>query len=782
MSHFIYKLFAFLILFTPLAFGTVEPWSLALMEIISCLTLVLLIIKNLKNNEALLSVPALVPLVLFLGYILFQIIPLPFFIVKFLSPGAAEIYLNAPGISEGSWIPLSIHPKATLPEFFRFASYAAFYILTVHLLKNRVYLKTTILIITIFGALLSFSSILQFYLTDDMALWFRHVPKNSMIVGPYICHNHYAGLMEMIFPVVLALFFFHRPRLHNPSVIKSIIEILSQEKANIHILIGGAALLIVTSVFVSLSRGGMISLSLSLIFFVWLIFRRKISRGNTFLIFTIILLTTMSVAWFGWDQIFERFAKLKNAQGVIHESRLDFWKDSRHIIAGFPLTGSGMGTFFDIYPAYQTINPDIDLGHAHNDYIELAAEGGVIGFMLAAAFIITLYFKTYRVFLTRRDAYSVYIYMGSITALLSILIHSFVDFNLHIGANGLWFFFMAGLAVSGANTGIRSKSMSTRLPLVQSPGIKRGCLCISILMLAVTVTYHLSDLTGRYYFSHIKHFTAGSETSKDDLKIIEKISDYAIKFDPLKAEYFFARANASLYMKDEPAALEHFKKSVRLNPSNSYYLRRLGQYMVKKEDSIQAEKLFSAAVHSDISNFELALEYGAWLVSQKRLDPTKLDQGLKYIKRAVEIEPAIIERALTTMALLRLNDQDMEKAVPESPGPYIAWAGFLYSMGQRELAEKKYFQALEYVGTQEKVNRWYYYQIYKFFKAKGKNNEALKVMQKAAETLPADAGIRVTIGDIYRDMGIDYRAVQEYENALFLDPDNNTALIRLKQK
>ncbi len=775
MSNFIYKLFALLIVFTPLAFGTVEAWSLAFMEITSCLTLVLLIIKNLKNNEALLSVPALMPLVLFLGYILFQIIPLPFFIVKFLSPGAAAINQHAPGVSENSWIPLSIHPKATLSEFFRFASYAAFYVLTVQLLKNRVYLKTTILVITIFGALLSFSSILQFYLTNDMALWFRHVPKNSMIVGPYICHNHYAGLMEMIFPVVLAFFFFHRPRLHNPSVIKSIIEILSQEKANIHILIGGAALLIVTSVFVSLSRGGMISLSLSLVFFIWLIFRRKISRGNTFLIFAIILLTTMSVAWFGWDQIFERFAKLKDAQGVIHESRLDFWKDSRHIITGFPLTGSGMGTFFDIYPTYQTINPGIDLAHAHNDFIELAAEGGVIGFILAMSFIIALYFKTYKVFLTRRDAYSVYIYMGSITAILSILIHSFVDFNLHIGANGLWFFFMAGLAVSAANTGIRSNSMSTRLALVQSPGIRRGCLFISIFILAATATYHFSNLAGKYYFSYIRHFITGPETSMDDLKIIEKISDYAVKFDPLRAEYFFARANASLYLKDESAALKNFKKAVALNPSNSHYLRRLGQYMVTKGDAIQAEKLLSAAVRCDISNFELALEYGAWLVSQKNLN-----QGLKHIKRAVELEPAIIDRALTTMALFRLTDQDMERAVPQSPGPYIAWAGFLYSMGQRELGEKKYFQALEYVEKQKKVNRWHYYQVYKFFKANGKNNEALKVMQKAAEVLPADAGIRVTIGDVYRDMGIDYRAVQEYENALFIDPDNRLALVRLK--
>ncbi len=293
-------IFYFLIIVAPLVFGTVHPWSLAIMEILCFSALGSYLLKTTQKGRALFLPPGILPLSLFLLFILFQILPLPPQVVKLLSPSAFAIHSNAEAFSApGTFMTLSIHPRATLGEFLRYFAYGTFYVLTVQLLKDREMLKKTIVIVTLFGALLSFSSILQFYLTRDMALWFWHFPRNSMIVGPYICHNHYAGLMEMIFPVVLALFFFYRPRIGNTSLLKGFIQILTQEKANIHLLIGMAALLIVTSVFVSLSRGGMISLSLSLVFFTLLLFKRKISRGNTFLVIVVIVVAD-PFHWLVW--------------------------------------------------------------------------------------------------------------------------------------------------------------------------------------------------------------------------------------------------------------------------------------------------------------------------------------------------------------------------------------------------------------------------------------------------------------------------------------------------
>jgi O-antigen ligase/tetratricopeptide (TPR) repeat protein len=762
--------------FSPLAFGTVEPWSYAIMESLSFLALCFCLIKGMKNNEGLSRVPGVLPLILFLLYIIIQIIPFPPGVLKVLSPSAYLIHQNASVLSgQNTWITFSIHPGATLSEFFRWSTYVAFYVLTVQLLRNRDMLRKTVVVIAIFGALLSFSSILQFYTTKDMALWFRHVPNNSMIVGPYICHNHYAGLMEMIFPVVLALFFFHRPRVRNSSLTKGIVEIFSQEKANIHILIGAAALLTVTSVFVSLSRGGMLSLCLSLVLFTYLLLKRRISRGNALLIIALISLTALSIGWFGWDQIFDRFEMLKNAQGVIHESRLDFWKGSLQIIKDFPVTGSGVGTFVDIYPSYQTVNGYLTVSHAHNDYIELAVEAGIIGIFLAGSFIVIVCYKTYTVFRARKDAYSVYIYMGSVTGLFSILIHSVTDFNFHIGANGLWFFFLAGLAVSAANTGMRTDSSVTRLAAIQSLRVKKATVITAAVMMASVLFYNVSMLTSKFYFSHIRHYLVSAKSPVDDLNKIRKISGYASRFDPLNGEYSFARANAAFYLKEEAYALRDYKRSILLNPTNSIYLKQIGLFFANSGENALAERFLEASVTMDISSAENALGYGAWLLSQD-----KIAQGVNYLKKAVELNTKMIDRALTTMAIYNVSDEEMKSAVPQIPGPAIAYADFLYNSGKKEQAENQYLTALNYIEKEKVISKWQIDRIFQFFTKRGNVKEALNVMKRAATLLPYDAGIRIHLGDLYREMGITYRAQEEYEQALFFDPNNTNAKKRLE--
>ncbi len=577
-------LFFFLFIFTPLAFGTTEPWSYAIMEICTGLALLCFFISILKDDNKFYQVPGLVPLVLFLVYILFQLLPLPPWLVQWLSPAAFEIHKTTQLLTHSdAWISLSLNHKATLSEFFRYGSYAMFYVLTVQLLRRKEMLQATVIVIAIFGGVLAFSSILQFYLTKDMALWFRHSPINSIVVGPYANHNHYAGLMEMIFPVVLGLFLFYRPRIGSTSLIKGIAEIFSQEKANIHILIGTSALLIIISIFVSLSRGAMISTCLALLVFTVLLLKRKISKGSTTLLITVIILSALSIGWFGWDKIFERFASLKNAQGVIYEHRLDFWEDTKEIIRHYKLTGSGMGTFPHVYPLHRSFSSERFLSHAHNDYLELLAEGGMIGFLIAAAFLATLFRKTYIVFTRRRDAFSVYLYIGCVTAITSILLHSFTDFNMHIGANGLWFFFVAGIGVSAANTGMRKQSRETRLvPVTSAP--KKSLSFVVVLIVAVSsIAFNISNLLGIFYYSNIKDFAMDAKTPSDIIQKIEKVAGLASRFDPFTAEYSFITANTAWFLNDIERSRSHFNRSVNLAPLNSRILNQFGDFSPNRE-------------------------------------------------------------------------------------------------------------------------------------------------------------------------------------------------------
>lgn len=782
------SLFFFLVIFSPLAFGTTEPWSYAIMESGCAFAFFFFFVWAVRHKKEIYQVPGIIWLLLLLGYTLFQLVPLPPFIVEFLSPNTFKIHQAHQSITGAQdWMPLSVHPRSTLSEFFRYASYAGFYVLTVQLLSKKEMLQATAFTVTIFGGILAFSSILQFYLTEDMVLWFRHSPVNSIVVGPYVNHNHYAGLMEMIFPISLGLFLFYRPKIGNTSLIRGIAEIFSQEKANIHILIGTAALLSIVSIFVSLSRGAMISTCLSLILFTVLLLKKRISRGNTMLIIGVVVISSLSIGWFGWDQIFDRFAKLKKAHGVVYESRLDFWKDSKEIISNYPMTGTGIGTFSDIYPLHRTFKSKRFLTHAHNDYLELLVEGGMIGFVLAAAFIIALFYRTYSIFSKRRDAFSIYLYMGCLTGLVSILFHSFTDFNLHIGANGLWFFFVAGLLVSAANTGIRQNSRPTRLQAVQMKGFKTGLVPTAFIFCSLVILFNGSGFLGTFYYSNIKTFTLKPNELEKNLKNYQRIASYAAFFDPLHSEYKFAKANTAWFLKDIVTAKKEYIDSLDLEPLNSRHLNRFARFLARQNNQAQADTAFKKSMEYDKSNAEYTFEYAAWLFSQNKIEP-----GLAIMERALFLENKLIDRALTAMIVAGIDTDQIRTAIPRTPGPSIAFARFLFDTGRTMEAVDLYMESLDLIETQkfhtgkdpkqqDRIKRNQFVKVYQFFMKHNDLKNAMHVMERAEKNMPMNAWIKVKLGDLYYRMGIAYKAFDKYDHALLLDPGNKRALKMIKK-
>ena len=782
------SLFFFLFIFSPLAFGTTEPWSYAIMETLCGLACCFFFIHIFKNQDPLYAVPGITPLLIFLFYILFQLVPLPPAIVGFLSPEAFDIHQTARMITgTDSWMPLTVNIKATLSEFFRYSTYVLFYVLTVQLLSRKENLQATALTIALFGGLLAFSSILQFYLTDDMALWFRHSPTNSIVVGPYANHNHYAGLMEMMFPLVLGLFLFYRPRIGNTSLIKGIAEILSQEKANIHILIGTSALLIILSIFVSLSRGAMISTCLSLLIFTFFLMKRKISKGNTALIIGVILITALSIGWFGWDQIFERFAKLKNTQGVIYESRLDFWKDSLNIIKHFTLTGAGFGAFSHIYPLHRSIISELFLTHAHNDYLELLSEGGIIGFIIVFCFLATLFYKTYKTFSTRRDAISIYLYIGSITAIAAILLHSFTDFNLHVGANGLWFFFVAGIAVTSANTGIRKQSQPTRLIIVDSRIKKTGSGVFLCLITLFSIIFNVSNLLGIFYYSHVKNYTVTADTPLPTIQKIKKTAEFASYFDPFHSEYPFMSADMAWFLNDVKNSQTLYISSLYLDPLNSRHLNRYATFLARGNELEKAEIAFKKSMQYDQSNPEHTFQYAAWLLSK-----TDNEQGLFYMKKTLEMNGKYMERALTAMIIAGIESETIEEAIPEAPGPAIEFARFLFETGKIEpaidgyiksldLIEKMKFSAFKTQAERDRIKKSHYFSVFQFFKRYNDLRNAMETMERAEKTLPMDPDVKIALGDLYYQQGILFKALDKYDHALLLNPGNPHALKMVKK-
>ncbi len=767
----------FLIFFTPLAFGTKAAWSYGIMEGMIGAGLLFFALAVIKKQAQPVEVPALVPLLIFLMYILLQVVPLPPGLVKFLSPHAYTIHSRAYELFDTQgWMTLSIHPQATVFQFFRYAAYTAFYVLTIQVLKEKRSLQSIALSIALYGGLLALSSILQLYLTEDMALWFWYTPENSMVMGPYSNHNHYAGLMEMIFPLVLGLFFFYRPRIGETSFIRGIIEILNQEKANIHILIGASALLVIVSIFVSLSRGAIISTCLALFVFSFLLLKRKTNRRNSLLIIGVIMVVALTMGWFGWDQVFERFAKMKNPEGVLYNTRLEFWKDSLQIIKDFFLTGAGFGGFVHIYPPYKSLIDNRVLNYAHNDYIQLLVEGGILGFSIIAVFMAVFFFKSFKAFSKRRDAFCVYLYIGSITGMVSILFHSFTDFNLHIGANGLWFAFLAGLAVSAANTNIRRKQSSTRLVPVE--GIFKRRLLIGVSMgFAVTVfVFQVSHLGGAFYLAHIKDKVITSETSQTELDAIQSIARTASAFDPLLSRSRYFEAVTAIRKNKLDQAEDLFRTAISLAPLNSWYLMRFGRFAARNGRPENAETAFSLAVKYRPTLAVYTLQYGTWLLSTDRID-----QGLALLKATLELDDQYSDTVIRTLLVANVDKEKILTAIPRTPGPMFAYADFLYTVGQQIQGEEIYRDMLAILGEIDNPKISHYWRVYRFFIRQKNIKDAVATMEQAEIAIPDYPGFKIALGDLYRRQGILFKAREKYEQALYIDPKNKKARQRLKK-
>ncbi len=775
MVNFIFLLFIGLLIFTPLAFGTVETWSIAIMEAATFFALLLFLLEKIRQKEtALYEIPGIIPLLCFLSYIVLQLIPLPSGIMAIISPETYGLYQTTRSFDQPiAWMSFSINKKATVEEFFRILSYGAFYMLTVQILTDRKLLKRVITVLVVFASVLSLFGILQHILSNNRIFWLRELTMGGTPFGPYVNRNHYAGLMEMLFPLVLGLFLYYKPHVSYKSFREKITELFNLQSTNIYILLGFAGVLIGTSVFLTLSRSGIVSLCLSMALFGFMVMMRGMSRKRGVIIMIIFLLIALSVGWFGWDPIFERFEKIMNAQGDISEQRLQLWSDSSHIIRDFPVTGTGFGSYINIYPRYRTISGEAIADHAHNDYIELLSNGGVIAFLIFLWFILTVFYKSFRTYMRRHELYSIYIFLGCIAGIISLLMHSTTDFNLHIGANGLYFVFLFGLAVSAASTRLREGLNKTYLR--KKPFPIKPMIVVTAGLLLTNIIFNSGVIAGKMHFSSIKD-SPFSTSSQQDLIAMREKAYKASRFDPLEAQYHYAIANIERLLTHHDAAFYHYKMAVYRNPVNGDYLQRLGLVFSEMNTYDKAEQLLQAGMTYDASNPERYKRYALWLLARG-----EREQGTVIMRQAISMEPQKTKEYIALMVLNGLSDEAILDALPERVQPHLLFADYLYEIGKKERAEHEYLHALQFIQNEDPVSPSYFYTVYQYYMGRGRYDDALKIMRKAVQVLPEHVGIRLTMGALYEKLGIPYRALEEYKKALDLDQNNEEAKRRIER-
>src|SRR2546421_5268526 len=280
-----------------------------------------------------------------------------------------------------------------------------------------------------FGFLVGLFAILQHLTSNGKLYWFREISSGVLPFGPYVNRNHFAGFVELVLPLALVPLVLGRVRRERRPVV------------------GLFAVLPIGALFLSASRGGIVSFGVELGALALVMFHRRTMGKQWLAGVAVLLVALLLVSWLGIGQIFERLSSVQLLE-VTAGKRASMRKDTWRIFLDHPFAGTGLGTLQLVYPPYESLYDGKIVNHAHNDYLEVLAETGLLGGICCAWFLGVFLVQSLERLRQFNHSFSGALQLSGFLACSGFLVHSLVDFNLHIPANALLFFLMAHLATA----------------------------------------------------------------------------------------------------------------------------------------------------------------------------------------------------------------------------------------------------------------------------------------------------------------------------------------------
>ncbi len=463
---------ALLLIYMPLAFGGVMPGSIAFMEIIiAALTLIWLAKIAAQRHEGhghhadapnFLSFRAAASRFWLLcgaliGLALLQCLPLPSLLVKWLSPAGYRLYADAAAAMSAAlpaWLPLSVCADATRASAHELLAYFMLFVVMVHVIRSPRQIRRIAAVIIAVGLLESLYGMLE-YFSGRNQIFFMKKTFDFRVTGTFVNKNHFAGFMELVIPLTFSLLFV-RLNERTTAVTKRMVRFLDEKYMKVF-LMSFLLCILICALLLSSSRGGFISFIGGMACLLFLSSQRRLLRKKAVIALCVLLFSAAGALTVGYAPMVKRlktFASIESDRSF--QLRKMYWQDTLTMARDFPAFGAGLGTFAHIYPAYQTFPSDITVEYAENDYAQMLGEMGVPGFALAVGIVAYFLRATWKAWKAQQSRWAIMFTAGGLSALCSLLLHSWVDFNLRIPSNALLFTVIAAMTTVAAHTRRRS--------------------------------------------------------------------------------------------------------------------------------------------------------------------------------------------------------------------------------------------------------------------------------------------------------------------------------------
>jgi len=427
-SRFLFLQICLSLVLSALAYGTVHYWALTLFAGGGALVIFLWVadgwrLGTLRISKNVLQLPLLGLVVLGL----FQLLPLR-------RAASAGILPQAPQNS------LSMDPFSTRLVVVQLIALCIFFAATLVFVDTPHRLRIIVRTIAIFGFVLAVFGMTQSFTSPTKIYWVRELAQSTAF-GPFINRHHFAGYMELTLAIPLGLLF------------SGAIE---GEKKLLYIF---AVAMMGVALILTGSRGGIISLVAEVMFLLLVAgFRRRRhahasegreGRARSGLVRAALALALV-IGILGGSVLLGGEAALTRFVGTVNTEdpttgRAHFWSVTLDIIRAHPFVGTGLGAFGVVYTRYDSRNGLFRLEQAHNDYLQILSDGGIIGAALGLFFVVALF----RMGFARRETADPFrrgVATGALAGCFAVLVHSFFDFTLHTTANALLFLVLAALA------------------------------------------------------------------------------------------------------------------------------------------------------------------------------------------------------------------------------------------------------------------------------------------------------------------------------------------------
>ncbi len=429
-----------LLLFLPLALGAVHAWSefayIAVTGGIAvCFALKLLV----HRDVGIVWTWAYVPIALLVLLAILQLIPLPTGLVRAISPNTAAMKTQLLGDGSGpeiSTMTLSFYTHATRHDLRLLLAAAVVFVVVLNVYRRPDQIKRLLGAVAIIGGGIALLALAQDLSGNGRIYWTIPTQGDAAYSGPFVCHSHYGQFMNLSIGAALGLLLvkLHESFRHGPVRLPDVVERLSSPSLRAAWYLAAMIVVGAATIFISLTRGGMVSLLIAGGFTGLAIASRRALRGRGWVLTLLALAAFVVVLYAGFDAVYDRLATLRRLHG--YGGRWQIVKNLTVSFTRFPLLGTGLGTHEVVYPMFdRSLSAEPGLAsHAENDYAQAAEEMGVLGLGLILSFVAIIWLAyAHSVRRLRFPIRSAAFGLGF--GLMAVLIHSLGDFGQHLPAN-----------------------------------------------------------------------------------------------------------------------------------------------------------------------------------------------------------------------------------------------------------------------------------------------------------------------------------------------------------